>query len=60
MQLKTKNLGGNRGLKQNQKQSDDILQRRARLQQSLRDAFNAGLIPASWAVEIAKIGGCHV
>jgi hypothetical protein len=39
---------------------NDILARRDRLTKSLRDAFNAGLIPASWVAEIAKIGGCHV
>lgn len=45
----------------NQMHSPDSLnQRRARLTQSLKDAFNAGMIPASWVVEIAKIGGCHV
>ncbi len=32
------------GLRQNKKQTDDSLQRRARLTQSLKGAFNAGLI----------------
>lgn len=57
MTYKTKNLGGNRGFQQNKQHSDDSLQRRARLKQSLKDAFSAGLIPASWVAEIAKIGG---
>lgn len=60
MTYKTKNLGGNRGFRQNKVQSDDSLQRRARLTQSLKDAFNAGQIPASWVAELARIGGCHV
>lgn len=60
MTFKTKKRTGEVRLMQNKQQSDDILARRARLTQSLKDAFNAGLIPASWVVEIAKIGGCHV
>ena len=60
MTCKTKKPSGELGLMRNQKQSDDSLQRRARLTQSLKDAFNAGMIPASWVVEIAEIGGCHV
>ena len=59
MQPKTKNLGGNRGLKQNKKQSDDSLQRRVRLTQSLKGAFNAGLIPASWVAEIVRVEGLN-
>jgi hypothetical protein len=60
MTYKTKKPSGELGLMRNLKQSDDSLQRRARLTQSLKDAFNAGLIPACWVAELARIGGCHV
>ena len=60
MTFKTKKRTGEVRLMQNKQQSDDILARHLRLTKSLKDAFNAGLIPASWVVEIAKIGGCHV
>jgi hypothetical protein len=60
MTYKTKKPSGELSLMRNQKQIDDILQRRSRLTQSLKDAFNAGLIPASWVAEIARVGGCHV
>lgn len=39
---------------------NNILARRDRLSKSLKDAFNAGQIPASWVAELARIGGCHV
>lgn len=60
MTYKTKKPSGELGLMRNLKQSDDSLQRPTPLTQSLKDAFNAGQIPASWVVEIARIGGCHV
>jgi hypothetical protein len=51
---------GNWGTQSKDLKNDEILQRRDRLTRSLKDAFNAGMIPASWVAEIAKIGGCHV
>ena len=53
--------GGNRGIEKN-KNGDfgGSLAKRVRLTQSLKDAFNAEMIPALWMAEIAKIGGCHV
>jgi hypothetical protein len=60
MTYKTKKPSGKLGLMRNQKQTDDSLAKRARLTQSLNQLFNAGLIPASWVAEIARVGGCHV
>ncbi len=52
---------GNWGTQSNQKHSPDSLdQRRARLGKTLKESFNAGLIPASWVAEIARVGGFHV
>jgi hypothetical protein len=60
MTYKTKKPSGKLGLMRNQKQTEDSLAKRARLTQSLNQLFNAGLIPASWVAEIARVGGCHV
>lgn len=60
MTYKTKKPSGELGLMRNKQQIDDILNRRARLTQSLKESFCAGLLPASWVVELAKAGGCHV
>ncbi len=60
MTYKTQKPSGKLGLRQNIKQTDDSLTKRARLTQSLKDTFHAGLIPASWVAEIARIGGVHV
>lgn len=51
---------GNWGTQNKDLKNSDILARRNRLSKSLKDAFNAGQIPASWVAELARIGGCHV
>jgi hypothetical protein len=60
MTYKTKKPTDQAGLMRNKQQIDDSLNRRKRLSQSLKESFNAGLIPASWVAEIARVGGCHV
>ena len=60
MTYKTKNPPSRVGSSQNKQQSDDSLNRRARLGKTLKESFNTGLIPASWVAEIARVGGCHV
>lgn len=60
MQPTTKNPPSGVGSKHSRKQVDDSLAKRARLTNTLKDAFNAGMIPASWVAEIARVGGCHV
>ena len=60
MTYKTKNPANGLGSSHNKQQIDDSLNRRKRLSQSLKESFNAGLIPASWVAEIARAGGCHV
>ena len=61
MTYKTKNPPSRVGSSHNKQQSDDSLdQRRARLGKTLKESFNAGLIPASWAAEIARVGGFNV
>jgi len=60
MTYKTKNPASGLGKLHNKKQIDDSLAKRDRLNQSLSQLFKAGLIPASWVAEIARIGGLHV
>jgi len=62
MQPKTKNPPSGVGSKHsnNLNHGIDSLAKRERLTQSLKDAFNAGQIPASGVAELARIGGCHV
>ena len=57
MTYKTKNLGGNRGLKQNLKQSDDSLHRRARLQKNLIHFVGIGELCEQFAIDLAKKAG---
>lgn len=57
MTYKTKNLGGNRGLKQNQKQTDAIVARHLRLTKSLTHFVSIGDLCQQWASEIAKREG---
>lgn len=60
MTNKTQKPSGKLGLMRNQKQIDDSLQRRPCLTQSLKDTLSAELIPASWAVEVSRVGGIRL
>jgi len=60
MTYKTKKPTDQAGLMRNKQHTEAIVSRRNRLSKSLKESFNAGLIPASWVAEIARVGGFHV
>ena len=59
MTFKTKKRTGEVRLMQNKQHIDEILQRRARLTNTLKGLFLSNQVPASWIAEIVRMEGLN-